>query len=305
MMLVPYYREFDLPWEGDPESSARFRKILRVLLVMLVVLGILFPLLPVPKRAPVEEIPPRLARVMLENKPKPPPPPPAPRPEEKPKAETKLAVKPPPVDLRQLARQKAERQINKVKDELADLRDVMNLQPLENKNLSGTVNADAHAERSMITAGVGAGSGGITSANMSRGFGTGAGSLSGHDTMAVSSAIARSSLNNRNLTHSGGGGRPARSPEEIALVFDRNKGRIYNLYARALRDNAELQGKLVLEFTIAPNGTVTMCRVVSSELKDPELERKIVALVRLFQFQPEDVDTVTATKPIDFFPSSA
>jgi len=29
------------------------------------------------------------------------------------------------------------------------------------------------------------------------------------------------------------------------------------------------------------------------------------ALVRLFQFQPEDVDAVTATKPIDFFPTSA
>ena len=116
--------------------------------------------------------------------------------------------------------------------------------------------------------------------------------------------MALAAAGNRNV-HSGGGGKAARSPEEIALVFDRNKGRIYNLYARALRDNAELQGKLVLEFTIAPNGTVTMCRVVSSELKDPELERKIIALVRLFQFQPEDVDAVTATKPIDFFPTSA
>jgi len=61
----------------------------------------------------------------------------------------------------------------------------------------------------------------------------------------------------------------------------------------------------VLEFTIAANGTVTDCRVVSSELRDPELEKKIIALVRLFQFQPEDVDPVTATKPIDFFPTSA
>ena len=80
-------------------------------------------------------------------------------------------------------------------------------------------------------------------------------------------------------------------------------GRIYSLYARALRDNAELQGKLVLEFTIAPSGEVTMCRVVSSELKDPDLERKIISLVRLFRFDPKDVDTITTTKPIDFFPA--
>ena len=303
MNLAPYYREYELPWEGDPESSERFRKILRVLLIILVVLGILFPLLPIPKREMAQDIPTRLAKVMLENKPKPPPP----KPVELPKIEPKVAMvkqPPPPVDLKELARKKAERQLNKVRDELADLREQMDLTPLQSKNLSGTVNADSHAERSLITSRVGSGSGGITSANFSRGFGTGAGSLNGHNATAVTSSVALASANNRNV-HSGGGGKPARSPEEIALVFDRNKGRIYNLYARALRDNAELQGKLVLEFTIAPNGAVTMCRVVSSELKDPELEKKIIALVRLFQFQPEDVDAVTATKPIDFFPTSA
>jgi TonB family protein len=303
MILAPYYREFELPWEGDPESSERFRKILRVLLIILLVLGIMFPLLPRPQSAAVEEVPERLARVMLENKPKPPPPPPVPK--EKPKIEPpKVAmVKPPPVDLKELARRKAEKQLNQVKDELADLREMMNLTPLETRNLSGSVGADSHAERSLITSKVGVGSGGITSASMSRGFGTGAGSLTGHDTTAVSSGIMRSGLNARGPAHSGGGGKAARSREEIELVFDRNKGRIYSLYARALRDNAELQGKLVLEFTIAPSGEVTMCRIVSSELKDPDLERKIIALVRMFRFDPKDVDTVTTTKPIDFFPA--
>ena len=302
MVIAPYYRDFDLPWEGDPESSARFRKILRVLLIILVVLGIAFPLLPTPQREAPEEVPQRLARLMLENKPQPPPPP-KPK-EEKPKIEPKVAmVKPPPIDQRELARRKAQKQLNQVKDELADLRDVMDLTPLETKNLSGSVSADAHAERSLITSKVGVGSGGITSANASRGFGTGAGSLTGHDTTAVTSGIVRSGLNSRGPARSGGGGKAARSREEIELVFDRNKGRIYSLYARALRDNAELQGKLVLEFTIAPTGEVTMCRIVSSELRDPELERKIIALVRLFRFDAKDVDTVTTTKPIDFFPA--
>jgi len=291
MVIAPYYRDFDLPWEGDPESSARFRKILRVLLIILVVFGIAFPLLPTPRRAATEEIPQRLARVMLENKPKPPPPP------------KTAMVKPPPVDERKRARDKAQKQLNQVKDELADLRDVMDLTPLESKNLSGSVGADAHAERSLITSKVGVGSGGITSADTSRGFGTGAGSLTGHDTTAVTSGIVRSGLNSRGPARSGGGGKAARSREEVELVFDRNKGRIYSLYARALRDNAELQGKLVLEFTIAPTGEVTMCRIVSSELRDADLERKIIALVRLFRFDPKDVDTVTTTKPIDFFPA--
>jgi periplasmic protein TonB len=305
MLLAPYYREFELPWEDDPESNERFRKILKWLLGILVVLGILFPLLPTPKHTIAEEVPERLARVMTQTpKPPPPPPPPTPKPQEKPKIEPKLAmVKPPPVDMHERAHEKAQKQLNQVKDELADLRDVMDLTPLETKNLSGAVGADSHAERSLITSKVGAGSGGITSANASRGFGTGAGSLTGHDATAVSSGIVRSGLNNRAPATSGGGGKAARSREEIELVFDRNKGRIYSLYARALRDNAELQGKLVLEFTISPTGEVTMCRVVSSELKDPDLERKIIALVRLFRFDPKDVDTITTTKPIDFFPA--
>ena len=303
MLLAPYYREFDLPWEGDPESSARFRKILRVLLIVFVILGILFPLLPTPKRETAEDVPERLVRIIQET-PKPPPPPPPPKVEEKPKIEPKVAmVKPPPVDLHERAHEKAQKQLNQVKDELADLRDVMDLTPLQTKNLSGAVGADTHAERSLITSKIGAGSGGITSADSSRGFGTGAGSLTGHDTTAVTSGVARSGLNSRGPATSGGGGKAARSREEIELIFDRNKGRIYSLYARALRENAELQGKLVLEFTIAPSGEVTMCRVVSSELKDPELESKIVALVRLFRFDPKDVDAITTTKPIDFFPA--
>jgi TonB family protein len=294
MLLAPYYREYELPWEGEPEATERFRKILRNLLILLLLLGITFPFLPTPKRPTAVDIPQRLARVMLENKPKPPPPPPTPKVEEiKPKIEPKPV--PPPVDQRQIAHEKAQKQLNKVKDELADLREVMDLKPLETKNLSGEVGADAHAERSLITSKAGAGSGGITSASASRGFGTGAGSLTGHEATAVASGIAASSLANRSVAHAGGGGKAARSPEEIELVFDRNKGRIYNLYARALRD--------ILEFTIAPSGEVTMCRVVSSELKDPELEQKIIALVRLFRFDPKDVDTVTTTKPIDFFPA--
>jgi periplasmic protein TonB len=306
MVLAPYYRTYELAWEQDPETSSRFRKILRVLLIILLFFSILFPLLPTPKHTIAEEVPERLARVMTQTpKPPAPPPPPVPKVEEKPKIEPKVAmVKPPPVEpTRDRAREKAQKQLNQVKDELADLRDVMDTTPLETKNLSGAVGADTHAERNMITSKVGAGSGGITSADTSRGFGSGAGSLTGHDTTSVTSGIQRSGLNSRAPTSSGGGGRAARSPEEIELVFDRNKGRLYNLYRRALNENAELQGKLVLELTIAPSGEVTACRVVSSELKDPDLESKIVALVRSFRFQAEDVNVITTTKPIDFFPA--
>jgi TonB family protein len=308
VLLAPYYRSYELPWEGDPESSGLLRKLLRVGIVILLLFTLIFYFVHPPKRTHMEEaVPQRLARVMIEQQQKPPPPPPpvVEQPKPKPEPDKKVAMVKPPVDLKQQAREKAQKQLNQVKDELADLREQLDMTALaQTKNLSGTVGADSHAERNLITSKAGQGSSGITTSNMgSRGFGTGAGSLTGHDTGAVASNIARSGLDARGPTRSGSSGKAARSREEIELIFDRNKGAIYSLYSRALRDQPELQGKMVLEFTISPSGEVTMCRVVSSELNDPELEKKIVARVRLFKFEAKDVETITTTKPIDFFPA--
>jgi TonB family protein len=87
------------------------------------------------------------------------------------------------------------------------------------------------------------------------------------------------------------------------MVFDQNKGAIYALYNRALRSNPALQGKLVLKLTIEPSGQVSDVQVVSSELGDDELERKLVQRIRMFSFLSKDVPPVTTTKPIDFFPA--
>jgi TonB family protein len=87
------------------------------------------------------------------------------------------------------------------------------------------------------------------------------------------------------------------------MVFDQNKSAIFALYNRALRANPALQGKLVLRLTIEGSGEVSACEVVSSELADGELERKLVARVKMFRFLAKDVPAVTTTKPIDFFPA--
>jgi periplasmic protein TonB len=303
MALAAYHRAYELAWDGDPESSRRFRRILRILLVIVAILGVLFPLLPTPAPTAVEtEVPPQLARIMIESKPKlPVPPRPAAKPRLTPRPAAKEAIRPAP-ERADVARERAERSIDQFKDQLAALRQQMSDTPVETRNLTGAVHARSHAERSLITAQAGEASAGITSAPMSRGFGGGAGSLHGPDATRVTSAILQAGLNARSPSP-GRGGAATRSAEEIAMVFDRNKGAIYALYERALRMNPMLQGKLVLEFAISPSGVVTRCRVVSSDLHDPALEREIVARVMLFRFQPEKVDPTTATKPIDFFPA--
>ncbi|MEO7775271.1 MAG: AgmX/PglI C-terminal domain-containing protein [Steroidobacteraceae bacterium] len=299
MLLAPYYRTYELPWEGDPEQQKRFRKYVLIGLAVLAIVTLLCLVVTLPPKhvTPEDSVPERLARIMLEEKPKPPPPP-----IEQPRPVPKPTVQPRPVDRAADARRTAQKSMSVLEDQLADLRENMVVDAGQTKNLTGAVGADSKAERSLIAAKAGSGSTGINTTSTSRGFGSGAGSLTGHSTTAVSSRIASVGAPG-GATRSGSSGKAARGREEIELVFDRNKGAIYALYSRALRDKPELQGKMVLEFTISPAGEVTMCRVVSSELSDPDLERKIVARVKLFRFESRDVETITTTKPIDFFPA--
>ncbi len=101
----------------------------------------------------------------------------------------------------------------------------------------------------------------------------------------------------------GSSGKGSRSIEDIKLVFERNKGAIYAIYNRALRDDPALQGKVVLELKIAPGGEVSGLRIVSSELKAEELEKKLLARIRSFDFGAKDVDVMVVTWPVDFLPS--
>jgi periplasmic protein TonB len=305
MTLAPFYRTYELPWEGDAESSGRFRRYLLIALAVYVVFALLIPILKVPAKniGDEEAIPPRLARIIAEQ-PKPPPPPPPPKPVEPPRPVQDVKPTPRPVDRQAQARREAENAgLMRLQDELADLRQTMDDPPSQTKNLSGAVGADTRAERSLIASKAGSTSAGIvTTSAASRGFGSGAGSLTGHETTSVNSRVAGIGAPGT-ATRTGSSGKASRSPEEIELEFDRNKGAIYSLYSRALRERPDLQGKLVLEFTIAPSGEVTACRVVSSELKDPELERRIVARVRLIRFAAKDVLPTTTVKPIEFFPA--
>jgi TonB family protein len=100
-----------------------------------------------------------------------------------------------------------------------------------------------------------------------------------------------------------GSGRASRSIEDIKLVFDRHKGAIHALYNRALRDDPALQGKVVLELKIAPSGAVEAIRLVASELHAADLERQLLARVRLFDFGAKDVEPMVVSWPVDFLPS--
>ncbi len=178
--------------------------------------------------------------------------------------------------------------------------------------------------RALITSNATNGSGGINTAGFSRD--TGGGGLAGRATTLVEGAAgggggggaggggkagARGNGTGDGVAGSGKGGtlskgasgKASRSIEDIKLVFERNKGAIYALYNRALRDDAGLQGKVLVELKISPEGQVMSVRLISSELKSPELEQKLLARIRMFDFGAKDVDQMVVTWPVDFLPS--
>jgi TonB family protein len=297
------YRVYELPWTPSEEEERRFRQVLGAVLGLFIGFGIVIPLLPDrPRTAAPPAVPERVVEFLLEQpKPKPKPLPKVipPKPVELPKVEPVREPVPreqPKPDPRKKAQNAG---LLALSDQLAELRD-MNTKT-DAKALNAGAGEKTRVDRALLTANVGEGSGGIAVSQTSSGFGGGSKALAGHSTAQVTAATAAGPADN--VERSGRSGKASRTREEIELVFDRNKSAIYAIYSRALRDNPALQGKVVLEVTIAPSGEVTACRVVSSELNDPELERKLVARVKMFRFEERDVAPMTTTKPIEFFPA--
>ena len=316
-MDLPFYREFELPWTTGKSQDQRFKRLLGIIFLICMVLSIVWPFIPVAERDPfdVDEIPPRIAQLLLEEKPLPPPPPPVveeepePEPEpDDPEPEQVVEETPEPEpepepepDREEIAREQAQAALMPFAEDLADLVDNELLdQVADDRDLMASVAEAERNERSMITSKVGTASGGINTADMSRN--TGGSGIAGRNTTRVASSVAGIGPAG-GASRSGTSGKASRSREEIELVFDKNKGAIFALYNRALRRDPSLEGKLVLKLTIDPNGSVSFCEVVSSELGDEELERKLVQRIKMFRFEARDVEAITTTKPIDFFPA--
>jgi periplasmic protein TonB len=297
--LAPYYRRYELPWSPSEEMERRYRKILRNLVIVFAIVAVIIPFLPRQERVVnTESLPERVVQLVLEPPP-PPPPPPPPKPEpQKPVEKAPVAPKP-PVDARVKASKSG---LLASVDDLAALRDI-DLDKLAKNQPKTTDPGDVtQVTRSLITSKAGGTSGGI-SAPTSSGLASGGGSLNGIRLAQVKNPTLATGNQGNGSTRGGGSGKASRSADEIALVFTRNKGAIDAMYARALRDKPALQGKVVLEITISPAGDITEAHIVSSDLNDPEFESKLLARIKLFKFEAKDVATLTATKPIDFFPA--
>ncbi|WP_370980690.1 AgmX/PglI C-terminal domain-containing protein [Agaribacterium sp. ZY112] len=306
-----------LPWSSSKEDNKRYQKFLLILLVPFLVLSIVIPFIdvPEPERSQLEKIPEQLARVQLEEKVLPPPPTPTPTPEEKekpkeekkeePKEEKKATPEPksePPAQLIEEAKEVAQAEINQFADALSDMRDAFDLEDMSDADqLSQSLGKAAELERAAITSNkVSTSSTGINSAKLSRN--TGGVALSGKKDTKVDSKLASATGVASKAKKQSSRDKSKRSEEEIRKTMDKNKGKIDAIYNRALRRNPALEGKVVFNLVIDPNGRVSSASIVSSELDDPALERKLLTRIKLISFGAKDVLQTKINYSIDFLP---
>ncbi len=302
------------PWT-ETECDRRFHLILLLCLLLFVITGAIIPYLPHPqvRQQELQQVSPRLARLILEKKQKP-------RPIITGKTNPEKVVQGTPAKKGTVQKKKPKKNSKKEKiadktnrarhqaqssgllamqDELADLRDSFNVGALQHdkpQQHKGKIRQQ-RTPAAILSAAAGKGSSGINTRNLNH-------RIEGQALATRRSRKVESALeNSENVPKLRAGHKAARSQEEIELVFQKNKGAIYSLYNRALRRDPTLQGKVLLELTIAPSGRITRIRILSSELGAPKLEKRLLSRIKLFRFTARDVDTVTVTYPIDFLPS--
>ncbi len=218
---------------------------------------------------------------------------------EEPKPEVKTQVKPKPQITQEQKVARAQKKVAKMLqslNELQSLTDVtVNADPLTTSVLRSPTGSSSTTLSSAAT------SGGIGETQVVQRKDSGTG-LSERRTTTVKSPVGEGPRRDK----SGLAGDKliaGRTIEEIVLVFDRNKGAFYTMYTREMRVRPEMVGKMVVRLTIAPSGAVTRATLVSSELRNPEFERKVIARVLLLDFGAKDVGEFTIDYPIIFFPA--
>jgi len=318
------FLNMQLPWSSSILDDKRYFNILTILAGIMLVVSIIITITDVPEltRAEKEQLPPQLARVILEKKELPPPKPVEPpkeekkpdekkpeekKPEEK-KPDPKPEVKPepkkqPPKPEIDRAKEQAAAEVAQFKDDLADMREMMSTENLQAANTTAIGQTQAtQIDRALLTSGARVASGGVNSANLSRDVGGVA--LSGRENTKVKSTLAENAkkANTATAGNSDGAGGAARDRSEISRIMDQHKGAIYQIYNKALRQNATLQGKMVVKIVIDPNGKIVEATIVSSELKDAELESAILRRIRMISFPASSVIRTTVNQTFDFLP---
>ena len=308
-----------LPWDDDQKNVKNYRLILGLLLLATLIFSWLVASSILKEKSPRTraEIPERFVKLVLEQKRKvviPPPPPKVVEVEKKKepvkkepeikeivkqKPKQKEIVKVKPKGNRDDAREKAKQNLA-VFDVFADLKDADTSKKIANSSEnSADVGQAKTVTRDMIVNNAVKSSGGVKIAKASTNMG-GAG-LEGGGSRQVSSNLSAAKI--KQSRSGNGGGLADRSSENIEKFMDRNKNSFFSLYNRALRKSPSMQGEVIFKIVILPDGTVSEVSIVSSELNNPTLERKLLTKIRSIRFTAMNVVVWKDNYRINFIPS--
>jgi outer membrane biosynthesis protein TonB len=304
-----------LPWRAETGENRRFGLILGLVLALFLPPALLIPVLDLPEieRSEAEKIPPQLARLIDRPEKLPEASVPVPKPEPEPEPEPVVAeipakktepkatqpkIRPQPAKPQSVtqAREKAARSgLLAMKDKLASLRKpdrAPSRQLRANTGIGQVPVATTNSDASIALQG----SGGVEDV----GTPDAQVAVAEHQVKHVDAVPEPAKITARTKP-------AAPSPSERAMsnirqVFDAQKSVLYSLYQRELRQDPSLEGTVLLELVIEPDGSVSACNVVSSELENPLLEQRIAMRVRLFNFGAGNVETRKVRFPVDFLP---
>jgi outer membrane biosynthesis protein TonB len=307
-----------LSWVYSGEDDKRFRKSALLALLLTMVLSAIISQMNLPPLIADngEQVPQRVVRLLMEEKPKPPAaavemPKPKVKTEKKPvERPVQLAKAEPKVE--ELAPKEPEAKdqgILAFRERLAASKDdqVVDKLGLEARIDNSDYGGGGRAQRSMLTTNAPGSSGGINLASISRGMGGGpgkGGGMAGVQVTRASSAIAAVGTPGGDRPLSNDAGAAGRTDEEIQIVFDRYKSALYRLYNKELRRDPTLRGQVILKLTIEPDGSVSVCELKASDMNAPELTAQVVERVKGFDFGAKAVPAITILYPIDFLPAA-
>lgn len=322
-MQQAYLDDSMLPWSSDPAEARRYRRLLLTLTVLALIIGIGIPAIQLPEQAstPSQDAEEYLARVILDL-PQPEPVVEEPEvavaeepdaPEVSPPVESQVIEPvvqepvvvsepepaPAPVDKVEAAREVAKSSgLLALNDQLAGMRDSTSASGYQVEATQGTEPAQRTEERLVSGAAIGS-SGGVDDIKLSA---TGERVvLEGRTTARVDAPVGTGSGGARG-TKVAAKVAEKRTDDEIRRMFDANRSALYSLYQRALRSNPTIQGTVLVELTITPAGVVSNCKILSSELQDTELERRLLARIKLINFGAKDVPEGVYTYSLGFLP---
>lgn len=305
-------------WGESHQENKLFTQITWLFLIVTVVLAVVIKVVTVPEltREEKAKIPPQLTkfieRVKIEEKPKPTPVEEKPeevkeepKPVEKPKPEPK-PPEPKPIETQEQRVEKAREQAKQagllaMQDDLAQLREIAKMttptttEPLSTQGQQAAV-TDAEPKSEAFVGDAAQ----LDNSKVSQTVGKRV-ELTSRDVTTVAAAEVPEQGSDVSVEQeqAASGGRDV---ESIRKVLDRNKGAFYTIYRRALRKDPSLEGKVEMLIVVAPNGRVSDCRILSSELKDPALEKKLVARVKLINFGAQNVEETSINYSFNFLP---